>query len=154
MRKAGGAEAKHVFLQRRQNFTETDFAQITQGVCSKERKLDSLRALEQSFSLSLLSLLGLHLRNKELPRPGVGLELQLPAYATWDLSCIRNLHHSSWQHQILNPLSGARDEPTSSWILIGSLPLSHNGNPKGAIIFLKTNYFHLLKPPKSRVCVS
>ena len=29
-------------------------------------------------------------------------------------------HHSSWQHQILNPLSDARDwsKPASSWILV------------------------------------
>ena len=49
-------------------------------------------------------------------------ELQLPAYATAtamrDPSCICNLHHSSGQCQILNPLSEARVEPTSSWILV------------------------------------
>ena len=40
-------------------------------------------------------------------------ELLLPAYATatamQDPSCIYNLHHSSRQCQILNPLSKARD---------------------------------------------
>ena len=40
-------------------------------------------------------------------------ELQLPAYttatATWDPSCICDLHHSSQQHQILNPLIETRD---------------------------------------------
>ena len=50
----------------------------------------------------------------ELPRLGVELELQLLACATAtvtpDLSHICNLHHSSWQCQILNPLSGARDQ--------------------------------------------
>jgi len=50
----------------------------------------------------------------EVPRLGVELELQLLAYttatATLDLSCICNLHHSSWQHRILNPLSKARDQ--------------------------------------------
>ena len=49
----------------------------------------------------------------EVPRLGVELELQqLPSYttatATPDLSCICDLHHSSWQCQILNPLSEAR----------------------------------------------
>ena len=43
----------------------------------------------------------------------VELELQPPAYATatatWDLSCVCDLHHSSWQRRILNPLSEARD---------------------------------------------
>ena len=41
------------------------------------------------------------------------IELQLPTYttaiATQDLSHICDLHHSSWQHQILNPLNEARD---------------------------------------------
>ena len=49
----------------------------------------------------------------EVPRLGVQLELQFPAYTTvtamQDLSCICNLHHSSWQPQILNLLSEARD---------------------------------------------
>jgi len=49
----------------------------------------------------------------EVPRLGVKSELQLPAYttatATQDLSYVFDLHHSSQQHQILNPLSKARD---------------------------------------------
>ena len=58
-------------------------------------------------------LLGLHPRHMEVSRLGVESDLQLLAYTTgttmWDLSCICVLHHSSWQHQILNPLSGARN---------------------------------------------
>ena len=69
----------------------------------------------------------------EVPRLGVELELQLPAYstatATWDLSPVFNLHRSSWKRQILNPLSEARDR---TCILMGinwvRNPLSHNGN--------------------------
>ena len=60
--------------------------------------------------------LGLHWRHMEVPRLEVELELQLTAYttaythtATWDPSCIYDLHHSSWQCQILNPLREARD---------------------------------------------
>ena len=49
----------------------------------------------------------------EVPRLRVELELQLAAYITatetQDPSCICNLHHSSWQCWILNPLSEARD---------------------------------------------
>ena len=49
----------------------------------------------------------------EIPRLGVKSELQLPAYttvtATWDPSRVWDLHHSSWQHRILNPLSEVRD---------------------------------------------
>ena len=50
----------------------------------------------------------------EVPRLGVKLELQVLAYAmataTPDPSRVCNLHRSSWQHQILNPLSQARDQ--------------------------------------------
>ena len=63
--------------------------------------------------------------------PGLEAELvqQLQAYATAtatatatpDLSCICNIHHSLWQHWILNPLREARDQIGSltdpSWFL-------------------------------------
>ena len=56
---------------------------------------------------------GAHQSHVEVPRLGVESELQLPAYArapaAWDPSHIYNLHHSSWQCQILKPLSKARD---------------------------------------------
>ena len=59
----------------------------------------------------------------EIPRLGVELELQLPDYtiatATQDSSLICDLQHSSGQHQILNPLSKARIEHLSSWMLVG-----------------------------------
>ena len=52
-------------------------------------------------------------QHMEVPRLGVELELQLLAYATAtgtpDPSCVCNLHHSSRQRQILNPLTEARD---------------------------------------------
>ena len=57
-----------------------------------------------------------HLGHKEVPRQGVESELQLLVYATatatatWDLSHVCNLYHSSWQCQILNPLSKGRDQ--------------------------------------------
>ena len=60
----------------------------------------------------------------EIPRLGVESELQLLAYAAAtamrDPSCISDLHHSSWQCRILNPLSEARDGTCipmdSSWV--------------------------------------
>ena len=58
---------------------------------------------------------GLYLWHMEVPRLEVKLELQLPAYttatatATWDPSHIFDLHHSSWQCQIVNRLSEPRD---------------------------------------------
>ena len=49
----------------------------------------------------------------EGPRLGVQSELQLSAYTTataiLDSSRVCELHHSSWQPWILNPLSKARD---------------------------------------------
>ena len=63
--------------------------------------------------LAFLGEWGTHLWHMEVPRLGVDWELQLPAYATAtatrDLSRVCNLHHSSWQRRILNPLSKARD---------------------------------------------
>ena len=57
--------------------------------------------------------LELHPWHVEVPRLGVEGELQLQAYArataTWNPSRVCDRHHSSWQRQILNPLSKARD---------------------------------------------
>jgi len=54
-----------------------------------------------------------HPQHMEVTSPGVKSELQPPAYTTatamQDLSCVCNLHHSSWQCWSLNPLSKARD---------------------------------------------
>ena len=65
-----------------------------------------------SLSCFNLFFLGPYLRHMEVPRLGVESELQLPAYttatATSDPSSICDLHRSSWQHRILNPLSEAR----------------------------------------------
>jgi len=49
----------------------------------------------------------------EVPRLGFKSELQLRVYATttamWDPSWVCDLHQSSWQCWILNPLREARD---------------------------------------------
>ena len=54
------------------------------------------------------------MQHMEVPRLGFESELQFLAYGTaiamQDLSCICDLHHSSWQCQILNSLSEARDQ--------------------------------------------
>ena len=56
---------------------------------------------------------GLYLQHMGVPRSGVESELQLLAYAiamaTPDPSYICDLHCSWRQHQILNPLSEAKD---------------------------------------------
>ena len=65
-----------------------------------------------------LLVLGLHVWHMEVPKPGVESKLQLPATATQDHVC--NLHHSSRQHQILNPMSEARAQThilmVTSWV--------------------------------------
>ena len=57
----------------------------------------------------------------EVPILGIASELQLQASsaAKPDLSHIRDLHHSLWQHWIFNQLSEARD---STLILIVPQP--------------------------------
>ena len=66
-------------------------------------------------------ILGPHLWHMEVPRLGVESELQLPTYtmttAMWDPSHVHDLHHSSQQHQISNPLREARD---GTCILVGT----------------------------------
>ena len=61
----------------------------------------------------------------EVPRLGVELDLQLLTDATAivipELSPIWELRHSLWQCQILNPLTEARMEPSSSWLQLGCL---------------------------------
>ena len=65
------------------------------------------------FFSFLLSFLGLRPWHMEVPRLGVESKLQVPANTTAtamrDLSCVCDLHHSSQQCWILNPLSKARN---------------------------------------------
>ena len=66
------------------------------------------------FCLFFFPFLGVLLQRLEVPRLGVKQELQpascATAIATWDLSRVCNVHHSSWQCRIVNPLSKARDQ--------------------------------------------
>ena len=79
--------------------------------------------------------LGPHLRHVDVPRLGVKLELQPPAYttatATWEPSCTCDLHHSSRQHRILNALSEARDR-TRNLMVPSQIPpcCAMTGTPK------------------------
>ena len=80
------------------------------------------RCHEAELLLFLSCFLGLH--PWQIPRLGVELELQPPACTTatapqeWSHAC--DLHHSSWQHWILNPLSRDRDRThilmDTSWV--------------------------------------
>ena len=64
--------------------------------------------------LFIFVFLGPHLQHKELPSLGVKSELQPLAYTTTtampDPSHLFDLHHSSWQLRIPNPLIQARDQ--------------------------------------------
>ena len=66
-------------------------------------------------------------RNMDVPRLGVKLELQLPAYTT--AAAMPDPNRSLRQHRILNPLIKARDQTCilkdTSQVLNA---LSHNGN--------------------------
>ena len=99
-----------------------------------------LTLLKSFPTLSLFSFcfLGLCLRHIEVPGLGVESELQLPAYTTatasWDLSLICNLHHSSGQRWIFNPLSKARGWTLNlmfpSWI---HFPCATMGTPPNSL---------------------
>ena len=100
------------------------------------------------FFFCLLSILGLHPQHMEVPRLGVQSELQLPAYAstaTWDPSCICDLHHSSPQGRILHPLREARDQTRNlmdaSWIRL------HCATMETPLFFFKLRFSAFL--PKS-----
>ena len=97
--------------------------------------------------------LGLHLQHMEVDRLGVKSELQLPAYtpatATPDLSLVCDLHHSSRQCRILNPLRKARDRTRNLMVPSRILqPLRHDENSWDH--FYK-NTSHLLKAPHPNI---
>ena len=70
--------------------------------------------ISYKFLRSLLFFFLFRAHSRHMEVPGLGVELELyPAYTTATAmpgpSCICDLHHSSPQHRILNPLSEARD---------------------------------------------
>jgi len=95
---------------------------------------------------------GPHLQHMEVPKLGVELELELPAYTTataiQDLSHICNLHHSSYQCRILNPLSEPGDQTcvlmdtrqvVNHWALTGT------PHPSSFIFFKDCSQYDFLK---------
>ena len=100
-----------------------------------------LSAIVGLFGFGLFVFLGPHPSHMEVPRQGVESEPQLPASTTatarQDPSCICDLHPSSWQCRILNPLSEAWDrtrQPHGSEL--GSLPTASQ-QELSAVVFLK-----------------
>ena len=91
----------------------------------------------------------------EVPRLGVKLELQLPAYttatATPDSSHVCDIHHSSRQCQIFNPSSEARDWTcnlmVSGWIRFrcATVGTPHSGHFKPCF-FTQLAYFWCQPP--------
>ena len=69
--------------------------------------------IPHAFSFFSSVFLGPHQQHLEVPRLVVKSELQLLAYITATAmrnpNHVCNLHHSSWQCWLLNPLSEARD---------------------------------------------
>jgi len=96
--------------------------------------------------------LGLYPQYMEVSR--LGVEWELPAYttATPGPSLVCHLHHSSQQHQILNPLSEARDQThilmDTSWIL--SLLSRNRNSPRTYFetetLYLLTSLTHFAQP--------
>ena len=90
--------------------------------------------------LYLFCFLELHPWHMEVPRLGVKSKLKVPAYTTataaQDPSRIWDLHHSSWQCQILSPLSEARDR-THNLMVLSQIRFccATKETPKNVLIF-------------------
>ena len=103
------------------------------NTCGEYMAIGVYKFAKTHQNVYFFSFLGPYLQHMEVCRLGGESELQLLAYiraiATQDPSCIFDLLCNLWQPWILNPLSKAGIEPTSSWIPCWVLtPLSHNGN--------------------------
>ena len=76
----------------------------------------------------------------EIPRLGVEADLQMLACPTAtampDLHRVFNLHHSSRQHWLLNPLSKARDQTCLLMDTSQMFPLSRDGNAINPFLML------------------
>ena len=106
-------------------------------------------SLHHYFFFFVFVFLRPNLWHMEVPRLGIQSELQLLAYATAtampDPSLVWDLHHSSWQRQILDLLSEARDRTRNLVVpsqicfhcaMIGTPSLHH------FLIFFSTQYFN------------
>ena len=110
----------------------------------------SLRLIFTFFKI--FGFLGPHLQHMEVLGLRTERGLHLPAYTTaivmWNPGHDCDLHHSSRQCRILNPLSKARDQTSilmdTNWVLN---PLSHKRNSK----FLPFRYSERISwPPSSK----
>ena len=106
-------------LQNYDNFALFKFTEFEVIFFSRNRTL--MHSILSFFFFFLF--LHLHLPQMKVPRLGIELKLQLPAYDTaiamQDPSHICDLHHNSKQCWILNHWARPGIGPTSSWILVG-----------------------------------
>ena len=109
------------------HFKRNDFLLFSTFICFPAflKQISLCLKVEKYYFTYLFVFLGPQPRHMEAPRLVVELELQPLSYATAtampDPSCICDLHHTSRQHWILNPLSEAKDRTLSSWILVRSV---------------------------------
>ena len=89
--------------------------------------IDNDKILSLFFFFGLFVFLGPHPQHMEVPRLGVELERQPPAYTT-DWSHICDLHRSSRRRWILDPLSEARDR-THILMDTSRIPIPTMGTP-------------------------
>ena len=88
-------------------------------------ELPLLYYIHEHFLFVCLFVFMVPLWHMKIPRLGVKLEVQLQAYtsatATWDPSCVCDLHHSSWHGNARSLTHWERSgiKPTSLWILVG-----------------------------------
>ena len=103
------------------------------------------------FSYLFVWFLGPHPQHIDVPRLGVQSEAYITATAMWDWSCVCDLHHSSGQCQILNPMSKARDQ-TSNLMVLSRICFCW-ATMELLSYYLLTNY-NILGPPllKSLLC--
>ena len=103
----------------------TNAAKVSRAITADAEREERLLSSGGLWKASLFGFLGPLPWHMEAPRLETEMELQLQAYATaiatWDPSLICNLHHSSQQCRILNPLSETRDRThtlmDTSWVL-------------------------------------
>ena len=103
----------------------------------------------QLLTFVCVCFLGSHPWYMEVPRLGVQSELQLLANTTAktipDPSQLCDLHHSSWQCRILNPLSEAMDQTFN--LMVPSqihFPCATTGTPKNHFLSFFLPFFSLL----------
>ena len=93
--------------------TNSQFNAFFNSPRRNKKSFCSLHGNQREILFFFSPFLGPHPQHTEVPRLGVHSELQLPPYTTatamQDLSCVCDLHNSSRQHQMLNPLREARD---------------------------------------------